>query len=514
MSLSNVNHFNLGARYPVLVLAPLSARKPVASSGTRPSYMGPLDSDVWLLAAFYFVNDPCASPRETAERRASLAQVCRGWSERVEVSAVLWSSITIVKDIPLSALELSVSRAGNAHLSIRFSLFDVHRFYGRPRTLVAACDWVDSILDVIGHTSDRWTSFQLDTEDPRIFSRIHARCRELSAPLLSSLDLSYTHLPGIFAPLGEQRDLQPFCAASWFDSGLPCLARLSTFCVPMSWDVAQDFSMLGFVEFSDFNAATPMSAAFLPVLFGVANQMRILKLGAMESFTVPPYFSLPSVSLEALDIDFDSGPVTSAIIGALIVPNLIDLTVRNVGRCIEWLLQCPYLLLPLTRLCVHYDIGDPLSLQHLFNSMPHLAFLDLAHSRPHVFHVYCQWADSCARLGHLTFFTNLRVLHLPAVDLSYVVSLVNLVGELVGPRLGRVGVERLRVDSSWSRAPAGDDVFWLNTVVSDFAFTSLHAPPGSDYRAYYSPSGSTSRLAKTAHSLLYWAPAQIAPLAR
>ncbi|KAJ6449310.1 hypothetical protein C8R47DRAFT_1084766 [Mycena vitilis] len=454
---------------------------------------GPLGEDVWNLAAYHYVYDPRASARESAQRRALLARVSKSWFLRVVSNLVLWTSITVKKDTPLSAIEYNLLMTGEADLHIRLSLVDMRRFYGRPARMLDVGIWIDALLNILGPTSPRWKSFCFETEDPLVFAQVQSRCAPLSAENLEFFDASYTHLYGLFAGSVSHARARPFVPSLWFKGKLPNLQRFTTCCVPMLWRAGHSFASLTSFEYSDLSSPSPLPIDFLPLLFTIATRLRILRLGAMEPFAVPDTYSLVSTSLEVFDIDFETGPTVSHILDALDAPSLVDLTVRDVRTSIHWLLQCPDLLRPLTRFCVYSAIGDPTSLQHLFTGMPNLEVLDLTHSRTRVFDVYCTWATKQLSFGKPLFFLGLRVLHLPAVDLAQLASFLGFVAGLIGTHTARIGVDRVRVERSSNFYPEDDAVSWLRAVVPDFGFTNIYSPPGTTYN--FIRSG-------TAHSLL------------
>lgn len=392
-----------------------------------------------------------------------------------------WSSIVIVKDMPLPYLDFLLSKCTDGDVSITLSLVNVRRIYGEPATAQVVDRWIDAVFDRISVTSRRWTSFDLDTDNHLVFGRVHFRCLSLFADSLRSFKVSYTRLSGSSNHLSTAAEQLPTVASCWFRSDLLHLTHLSSFCVPLHWNADHLFDGLEFVELADFSCPIPIPLHILPRLFAVAGRMRYLKLGSLVPFLVPGSYRLASTSLEVLDIDFDTGPLAGDLLSAMDVPSLTDLTVRDVYRSVHCLLACPLLLGRLTRFCVHADIGDSVSLQLLFDLIPRLQVLDLCRTRSDVFYAYHDWALLRVPLERQLFFIHLRALYLPEVDLTQLVRVVNLVAECVPSGVRRVGIDRVRVERPSDPSPFYESMSWLRAVVPDFAFTRLYSRAGSTY---------------------------------
>ncbi|KAJ6536052.1 hypothetical protein B0H19DRAFT_1079583 [Mycena capillaripes] len=430
--------------------------------------MGPFNLAVWTAIFLDFIDDPSAAPKELAIRRGIVACICSGWHRRLYSTPILWSTINIAKDMPISALHFAVSRCAGG-MDVKLNLQNVRFIAGRHALPADVIDWVDLVFAIIGPTSPRWLSFELDTDHPVVFSRVHFHCAQLDGCSLTSLRLSYTHLPrhwpGVTAEIaGGPRD-----AGVWFLQETPNISHLSIFCVPMLWDNFDFVHRLQTVDLTDFASPLPLSPALLPSLFSVARQLRSVRLGELVPFSLSSAYTLYSPTLEVLDIDFETGPVVGAIFATMDVPRLTDLTVRNVRTSVNYLLACPSLLLGLHHFCAVSDIGDNISLQHLFNAMPSLRTLDFGHAPSHVFSIYCEWARLRLRFQQPTLVGNLRVLRLPRIDLRLVVVLVGLVIDSGGH------VHCIRVERPLVYGDIYDAVVWLRHNISDFRFTNVYS---------------------------------------
>ncbi|KAJ6481344.1 hypothetical protein C8R47DRAFT_1218506 [Mycena vitilis] len=453
--------------------APVSA--PVA--GSEPSNplgmvdFGPLTYDVWRSVVLAFVNEPGVGARESAVRRGIVACFA------LYGGTGFWSCITVEKRMPLSALDFALSKCVEGDLHLRFTLLDVKRLEGLPASPAVVSAWIDSVFDRLCPLASRWRSFRLDTENPVIFNRIRHRCADLEAYTLARLDLSYTYLPGYSLLADSQEGLLPFHPSSWFGSVLPSLVRISLYCVPFIMANDLLFEGLEVVDLACYDCPASLPVDVLPRLFALASRLRSLRLGTLVPLSLPEHYVLLSHSLQSLDLSFDSGPVAGIIFDALECPKLTELVVRDVRDGVHFLTACPVVLNRITVFGARGDIGDRISLQHLFAAMPRLETLDLVHSTARVFYTYCEWVRLCIRFEQTVWIRNLRSLALPSVELHEVVGIVNLVGESVFPQVGRIGVERLRVERPPDLDAEWNSVHWLRRIIPDFAFTELYSIP-------------------------------------
>ncbi|KAJ7631401.1 hypothetical protein DFH06DRAFT_1140642 [Mycena polygramma] len=450
---------------------------------------GPFTYDVWRAMVLAFVYEPGVDGKESAFRRGIVAAVSKAWRTALYGAPGFWSRISVDKRMPLSALTFALSKCTEGDLHLRFSLLNVRRLAGLPATPVNIDSWVDSVFDELVPLASRWKSFELDTENPIIFTRIRHHCVDLAAFSLARFDLSYTYLPGYSVLPYPADDRLPFRPSSWFQSVLPSLVHLSVYCVPLLLNNDLLFEGLEFVDLACYDCPASIPIDLLPRLFAVATRLRSLRLGTLSPFSLPEHYVLCSQSLRSLDINFDSGPITEAIIDALECPSLNELVVREVRDCVHYLTAYPVVLNRITSFRAHGDIGDRISLQHLFAVLPRLESLDLVHSNPDVFRTYCEWIRLRIKFDQGLWLHSLRTLVLPAADLAAVVRLVNLVGESIFPEVGRIGIERLRVERPADLNAEWNSAQWLRKVVPDFAFTDVYSPP-----VYLDPDGDYSSL--------------------
>ncbi|KAJ7658676.1 hypothetical protein DFH06DRAFT_1407110 [Mycena polygramma] len=170
--------------------------------------LGPLSSGVWSLTMRNLIYDPLAGPEESAVRRGIIACVCKAWMGALYADPTLWSRITIVKAMPISALDFVLSRCTNGGVHVRISLLDVRRVGDQPATINSIKAWVDSVFDRLSRISDRWSSLCLDTDHPFIFACIRSRCLAIRAHSPESSGVSYPHLPVLLLSENPHRILR------------------------------------------------------------------------------------------------------------------------------------------------------------------------------------------------------------------------------------------------------------------------------------------------------------------
>ncbi|KAJ7134188.1 hypothetical protein C8R44DRAFT_869858 [Mycena epipterygia] len=148
-------------------------------------------------------------------------------------------------------------------------------------------------------------------------------CEKLLVNSLTSFLVAYVYMPG-YSPHVANKSIYelPFDPQwTWFRWDLPRLQVV--------------------VEITDFSMS--MKPEALHVLFNVAVRMQVLRFGALQSYSCPPSFSLHSTSLRMLDIEYYHGIFIGELLTFMVVPNLVDLTVREVHEYIYLLLDCPLL---------------------------------------------------------------------------------------------------------------------------------------------------------------------------
>ncbi|KAJ7758239.1 hypothetical protein B0H16DRAFT_1720843 [Mycena metata] len=432
--------------YTQLALGPVMVYQ---TSSTSSDFKLPME--LWIKIVLKLLRDPKLSPSRAAAARAVVACVCKDWQIRVYAVPELWTHITIYKNVTLSKLDFRSMRQ-------------------RP-TVWPTAMLVDAIFDRTGRTSSRWASFELCTENPLVFRRVHYHCSVLQATTLSRLQLSYVYMPGysdhMYAPVIYD---VPFQLHPWFLDNTPYLRDLQLFCSTIDWNVATTFSYLERVEISDFASADPLKPEVLPALLAGAPQLRVLVLGAMREFSVPAAYNLESGSLEELDLELQT------------------LTVRHIYTHIHYLLANPRLLSTVDRFTAYGLIGGYASLEQLFGYMPYLCHLDLSNSTAETFRWYCLRVFRRAKARVPDFSVNLRSLAVGRVSVRMVLRVLQSIagGPIVTPGISRLRIERPPEDHSTS------DLEVLRAMVEDFALTKIYYYPTNMAYALSGP---------TAHSL-------------
>ncbi|KAJ7114862.1 hypothetical protein C8R44DRAFT_740220 [Mycena epipterygia] len=455
---------------------PRSSVPPDLTHASLESFGFPLGFDLWVRVICFLLYSLARSPAEAAKFRSLAACVSKSWQRQIYGLPVFWSTITICKALKMDRLDFVLAHCGDADLRIELSLRDVAMDSTRSTSLDIV-ELVDTIFSHISHTSARWISFALTTENPLAFLRVQHHCKSIVAPALSSFGISYVHLPGYSVyPDDDPIYDAPFHCGPWFSHGLPRLTDMRVFCIPMAWAPPALFSKL---ECLDIFTQPSIDLAFLHQLFTCAIRLHTLRLGAI---TGAGDFSFISVSLAVLDMDFDYGDRCGYFIANLVAPRLQDLTVRAMLGSVHLLLDCPDILGQLVRLCVHHGMGDDdQAMFRLFASMPRMQELDLTASSVRAFEQYCHWACSRSRSGPPPHAYGLRRLLLCQVDLN---SLANLIAFLQDrPAECHAGVRFVRVEKPFQLALFSAAATFLRLYVPNFAFTTYYSYPPSGVAA-------------------------------
>ncbi|KAJ7466348.1 hypothetical protein FB451DRAFT_1178494 [Mycena latifolia] len=240
---------------------------------------------------------------------------------------------------------------------------------------------IDGLFGRLLPTASRWVSFELITDDPLVFSHVHRACEFLAAPSLASLRVSSLYMPGY----GHHSDIDPvydlpFTPAVWFGDHLPSLRQITSYCARLAWTSLAIFSGLVAVELANRSCPTPLHASTLQQLFSAADGLRELRLGALVPALWPSDIVLESSSLRVVDVEFQFHlcALAASILSVMVVPNVTDLTVRNVGSYAYSLLDCRALLSRITRFSIHSETTpDPIFMHQIYSCLPLLNTLDM-----------------------------------------------------------------------------------------------------------------------------------------
>ncbi|KAJ7077787.1 hypothetical protein C8R44DRAFT_896139 [Mycena epipterygia] len=391
----------------------------------------------------------------------------------------------------MNRLEFALGHCVSGYIDITLSLRDVRKIFSLPATCENVERFVDAIFCRIGPYSTRWRSFTLVTENPYVFSRVHHHCATLTTDSLTKFDVSYVYMPGYSPHISNESIYEvPFAADTpWFGDTMPRITHLKLFCVPIRSEAVLQFEFLEVVELTDFLCPAAVDPGFLPSLFAVAVNMRVLRIGALLlQFPLPKSFRLYSASLRILDLEFYHGAFCGDLLSMVDAPRLTDLTVREVYDHVHSLLASLALLSQITHFRVYSEIGDDVSLQHLFSALPHLRVLDLLHTHSYVFDAYTSWAISRVRFGLPNTAANLTELYVGRVDLDSVLKLVWYLRQTSNSACSLTGVDKVRVERPARPFEVSSLTLELQNAVADFAFTDVYTP--SSYLNYH-----------TAHSL-------------
>ncbi|KAJ7027188.1 hypothetical protein C8F04DRAFT_1267331 [Mycena alexandri] len=437
-----------------------------------------LPYDLWLKITTGLIHDHSSTPQQAARDRAAIASVNSDWKDRVYNSSSFWSCLTVFEGLSLECIAFFVAKCTAGPMHITISLCNIETLDYLPATPERLRTFVDAVFVLISPTSNRWHAFTVESESPVIFRRVSDNCRSLQVDSLTHLEISFVCMRSYSPFTTETRaHFGQALGPTWFAIAPPTLVYLATFCTRLSLD----------------------AYTFLPSLFRIAVHLRHLRLGAINPFVLPDDFALQSSSLESFDLEFHRGEFAGHVLAVLDTPRLTDLTVRGVYDYVHCLLARPDLLSRITRFCVYSEIGDSVSLHHLFTSLVSLEALDLGHGKSIAFQAYRDWACARVRFSQSWIFGRLRVLRLPRVELHLVLDIVFLVAESVVDSETEVGLQSLRLERPVDYAASGFELAWLRNMVPDFAITNMY----SAHLSSFVPAGMASRLLDypTAHSL-------------
>ncbi|KAJ6470783.1 hypothetical protein C8R47DRAFT_1148284 [Mycena vitilis] len=350
---------------------------------------------VWSRIVKLALPDGHNNPVLHAKVRGDVASLCRASLVRTYNDESLWSSLYLNHNVLPDRIYFVLDKCRTAPLRIRLALIDICIFPPtEPDALCADC-LVDRIFSVIEGTSVRWKSFYLHTEHPGAFLRVQAHCRRLSAPNLHSLSLSYGHMPGYseFALDDEIYDA-PLANVNWFGEAIETIDHLELQSVYFVWSTPALFRLLTTLDISN---VLDVDWDFFQTLFSTADNLRFLRLDSIERCVLPFDAYLFSESLVVLDLGIDGSIFMTDLLYSLHAPNLVDLTLRDIGHRMYRVIRCGSLLRQLTRFAVFGLVlyNSPLDFDEstamLFDSLSNLKVLDLHNTRADMFAAYRSW---------------------------------------------------------------------------------------------------------------------------
>ncbi|KAJ7640378.1 hypothetical protein DFH06DRAFT_1334740 [Mycena polygramma] len=351
--------------------------------------------DVWSRIMRLALPDGHNDPVKFANVRSDIAALCKSSKTRTYEDEGLWNTLYINQHILPEKLRFVLDKCPDAPLRIRIALIDVRIFPPASTDVLCAECLVDRIFDVISSTAHRWSSFYLHTEHPGAFLRVQERCSLLSTPNLRSVSISYGHLPGY-----SEYDIDdpiygaPMAPANWFEESIPKLDHLDLQSVYFPWTNPLLFSNVTCV---DLSRLFDVDWTLLRLLFSSASNLRFLRLDCIDHCAIPAGAILYSSTLVVLDIGLEGTRFMSDVLRAIVAPELVDLTLREVNRRMEAVLACSRLLGQLTRFAVFGLIIYDHCLEfedvttRLFNALVRVKYLDFHNARADLFAAYCSW---------------------------------------------------------------------------------------------------------------------------
>ncbi|KAJ7617671.1 hypothetical protein DFH06DRAFT_1342819 [Mycena polygramma] len=422
-------------------------------------------SDIIRLALPDGHNDPVLH----ASARGELASLCKASLARTYNDASLWTTLYLNHHVLPERIIFVLKKSRDAPLRIRLILMDIPLSPSvGPDGMCADC-LVDRIFRAIYGTNLRWRSFYLLTDHPDAFLRVQDHCRDLNAPNLRSLSLSYG---ARYYDLSFDEDFSeaPFESENWFNKAHRTLKDLELQSVYFLWDTPGLFRILTTLDLSRIYDA---DWAFFQTLFATADNLRFLRLESIDHCELPDDAALHSQSLVVLDLALDGLIFMSQILHSIRAPNLVDLTVRDIGHRMYHVLRCGTLLRQLTRFAVvgpvHYDtsIDFDESTTTLFDSLINLKVLDLHNTRADMFVAYRYWTYMRGSDDHPVSLA-LEALYVGHTTADSMLAFLLFHGIRDFSDGSQMTLQFLRIKRSLSMDAAVTD--WFRTRMVDFGF--------------------------------------------
>ncbi|KAJ7616342.1 hypothetical protein DFH06DRAFT_1343347 [Mycena polygramma] len=353
-----------------------------------------LPVELWTDVLKMALPDPMLNGKLHAKARARLCGVSRAVRTLVHSDSAFWSSIHLDTLVYPSALKFVLGRISNtAAIRLKLSLsklnWDMHR---DPPSVIY--DRLNELLSLLVPFASRWESFHLSTEHPSLFLRVRDILRDVDAPALRLLLLYYCYMPeySIFdIPAPTCYDM-PFVPGPWFRNTLLGLTRLSVLGSHVDWHAPGQFNNLVDFEIGDVETARHIKWDAFELLFEVAANLEVFRLGSICPFHLPAGSLLVSTSVTTFFFEFSHKAPTvhmTEFMSRLRFPSLR----RLVARADEWadfapVLRCSTLLPGVTAFELFGRCRDRAGLSKIFGLMPELQSLDLSRAGGYAFSAF------------------------------------------------------------------------------------------------------------------------------
>lgn len=307
----------------------------------------------------------------------------------------LWSTLHVNQHVEAERLRFVLAKTQDAALRVRIAFMDVRVRPDQQGDLLPVHAILDRLLDILLPTAHRWTSFYFHTEHPGAFLHVRSRCAGVSVPLLRSLALSYSYMPG-YSEFPESDNIyeRPMESSDWFDGVYTRLRHLDLCSVYLPWHTN---GVLDTVTCLDLSTFTDLSRHDVVLVFAAPN-VQFLRIGSVSEWVTFPHTPLFSTTLIVLDLGIDGRRHMSDLLHDIRAPNLVDLTLRDIDSMLDGVLTSRVLLGQLTRFAIYGRVvaSHPVSfmsvMSNLFNLLARMTVLDLHHARGDVFAAFCRWS--------------------------------------------------------------------------------------------------------------------------
>ncbi|KAJ7079854.1 hypothetical protein C8R44DRAFT_895619 [Mycena epipterygia] len=244
--------------------------------------------ELWTEVVKLNMPDGLLDPLGLANFRRDLASVSKSWMDRVYSDPSFWTTLRVNQHVKMVNLAFVLGRCGDTRaIDLQISLHNV-RCVDSPVISPTVQSMVDAIFNRVGSYSHRRKSFTFATEHPGAFLSARKRCKVLQVPILKTLTLCYSYLPGYSQyPSSDVIYRRPFVTRTWFANSLSALEYLDVVSVPLRWKAGALFANLVELKISDPSSAHSPALSIFAALFDTAVNLRVLRLGPIRPFTIP-----------------------------------------------------------------------------------------------------------------------------------------------------------------------------------------------------------------------------------
>ncbi|KAJ7135263.1 hypothetical protein C8R43DRAFT_956101 [Mycena crocata] len=397
--------------------------------------------------------------------RNAACAVNRRFKSVVLAAHHLWSHVVVTQHVPVDTLRSWLGNAGGESLTVQVDFRDLATYYREGNPSERIHDYTRRILPVLLSSAYRWTSLQMDVEDPSCAALILLALRHVSIPTLQTFAMDCSLQSGGIAWFAGHATLDVIPPCRIFLDGVPFPVDLTA-----DLDRGQRSCFRNLVDLR----ISGERFVLLDGLVAVLRSARSLRHLALSNVNVAEVGSLEEditlPVLESLHVDTGSGMGMWSVIGQLDVPLLhtVDVTLQHRG--FESFRHClarrPFLFHEVSVLIVRPTAeADTRSLRLLFEHFPSTVILDLRHSCAFFSLRLVECCQIQDKFGAV-LLPRLRELVLSAGDIPYAAAFVDLRMACMGRSLHRLDVYFSDADEFSAVEGCADWDFLLRNVLT------------------------------------------------